>query len=199
MIRYIYHDYNQRSTGIYSAMTCHARSASTAGRKRLRGRAVGWQEPSRGDCRAARIYIPISIDVRGHFIVVTAAAPDFHGARPARRVFIGRHAVHGRRHVGRRRAQNNVLDTYIHGHGSVARPFAAPRCQGIHRVIHTWNINRSPARLLVALGWYTQPRHVSASLAFPLVLDRSPILTCAPARIITVRIPYIIIYIYIYI
>jgi len=102
---------------------------------------------------------------RGHFIVVTAA-PDFRGARPARRVFIGRRATHGRRHVRCRRAQNILYIHNTHGCVHAGRSVATSRCQGIRRrVIHTWNINRSIPR---APRSYDAPR-ASTLIAFSLV------------------------------
>lgn len=132
---------------------CHARADQMPAGSGRGGSLQGVSE--RWLCRAD---IPISIVVRGHFIVVTAA-PDFRGARPARRVFIGRRASHGQRHV--RRRSEHILHTYM----DACTPVAASRCQGIRRVIHTWNINRSPTR--PSLLWYaTTPRTHARTLSF---------------------------------
>jgi len=59
---------------------------------------------------------------------------------------------------------------YIHERVHAGRSVAAFRCQGIRRVIHTWNINHSPTH--PSLMWYaTTPR--ARTLSF-FACSRSP-------------------------
>jgi len=138
----------------------------SGGRARCRVVPERWLYVIWGGCRTT--YIPISIVTRGHFIVVTAA-PDFRGARPARRVFIGRHADDTSAATA-----HEIFYIYIY----------MDACTPV-----------GPSRLLVAKGYAPHYSHLkykslslallalvirhSARLAFLLVLDL--LVTCCTA------------------
>jgi hypothetical protein len=171
-------------------MTCRARSASTAGRKRPRGRAVGWSR-SGGKSYTGRLPYHVYIYLYRSTRAAILSSPRRHRTSTARvrpGAFLldatrstdddtSAAATHGIMFYIYTRIYIYIYNIYGRvARRSVRRGFSLPRDTPRYSHLKYKSLSRAPPRR----SCETPPRHARARLAFSLVLARSRhVRTCA--------------------